>query len=83
MRFTVLWSEESESRLANAWLLAADRKSVADAADRIDTLLKNDAHQVGESREGRRRIIHESPLGAVFSVDVGERKVLVLDIWVF
>jgi hypothetical protein len=83
MKFIVLWSDEAEARLANAWLLAADRKRVSDAADRIDAMLRVDAHQVGESRAARRRIIHESPLGVVFSVDEDNRKVLVLDIWVY
>ncbi len=83
MKYTVLWSEEAEARLANAWLLAADRESVTVAADQIDAKLKNDALEVGESRDGGRRIVHESPLGVVFSVDVENRKVLVLDMWVY
>jgi len=83
MNFTVLWSAEAESRLATAWLLATDRRIVSQAADRVDRLLRKDAHEVGESRPENRRIIYEPPLGVVFTVDLENRNVLVLDLWRF
>ncbi|MGE3243765.1 MAG: hypothetical protein AB7G28_24215 [Pirellulales bacterium] len=46
-------------------------------------MLEHDAHLVGESREGSRRIVLEPPLGAAFSVDQDSWRVLVLDIWLF
>jgi len=81
MNFTVFWSEEAESRLAHEWLIAPDRRIVTEAADRVDALLRHNAHEVGESRSENRRIIIEPPLGVVFSVDVEAREVLVLELW--
>jgi hypothetical protein len=83
MNYSVHWSEEAESRLANAWLMASDRRKVTEAAGRVDARLQQDAHEVGESREGSRRIVHERPLGVVFTVDQNSRMVLVLDLWVY
>lgn len=83
MNFQVLWSAEAESRLAHVWLLAPNRHQVTAAAAKIDELLKRDADDVGESRPGGRRIVHEPPLGVVFSVDVEKKRVLVLDLWYY
>src|SRR5262249_26694098 len=63
---------EAEARLASAWLRAIDRKAISDAADKLDSQLRNNAHLVGESRESDRRIIHVSPIGAVFAVDMAD-----------
>jgi hypothetical protein len=83
MNFEVLWSAEAESRLANAWLLAPNRHQVTEAAARIDEMLRRDPEDIGESRPGGRRIVHEPPLGLVFSVDVENQRVLVLDLWCY
>jgi hypothetical protein len=83
MNFTVFWSEEAESRLAYEWLISTDRHRLSTAADRVDVVLRRDAHIVGESRSENRRIVHEPPLGIVFSVDLENRKVLVLDLWCY
>jgi plasmid stabilization system protein ParE len=66
MSFTVFWSEDAESRLANEWLIAQNRRRVTAAADRVDALLQHNAQEVGESRSENRRIVHEPPLGVVF-----------------
>jgi hypothetical protein len=81
MNFTVSWSAEAEARLAQAWLSATDRHVISEVANRIDSILQRDAHDIGESRVENRRILHEPPLGVVFSVDVENRRVLVLDLW--
>ena len=83
MKYTVVWSAEAEARLAEIWLSAPDRKAVSKLAARIDALLRDDAHMVGESREGSRRIVLEPPLGAAFSVNQDDRFVLVLEIWLY
>jgi hypothetical protein len=81
MKFTVLWTASAQSRLAAIWLQASDRAAVTKAARAIDVALRLDAQHLGESRAGRRRIAHETPLGAIFSVNVSARAVLVLDVW--
>jgi hypothetical protein len=81
MKFTVLWSHYSENELARLWMQATDRRLVSEAADKIDAALAQDPQVLGESRVGLRRIIHEGPLGVIFSVNEQDRKVLVLDVW--
>jgi hypothetical protein len=81
MKFTVTWSPVASARLARLWLRSANRQAIRSAADSIDAQLKHDPDQVGESRSGSRRIIHQPPLGVVFSVNTGDRTVLVLDVW--
>jgi hypothetical protein len=60
---------------------SADRRAIGRAADKVDRLLHRDAQTVGESRSGHRRIIHEPPLGIIFSVHEEDRTVVVLDVW--
>lgn len=81
MKYTVTWSPVASARLARLWLRSANRQSIRSAADSIDASLKYDADQVGESRGGNRRIVHQPPLGVVVSVNTGDRTVLVLDVW--
>jgi mRNA-degrading endonuclease RelE of RelBE toxin-antitoxin system len=83
MKFTVLWSPYSESKLARLWIQAADRRLISEAADKLDEQLGRNAESVGESRSGDRRIVHESPLGIIFSVNDQDCIVLVLDVWRF
>jgi hypothetical protein len=81
MTFTVLWSCYAEAKLANLWLRGRNRQAISDAADKIDDTLRENADTAGESRTGDRRVFHEPPLGVMFSVDLADRKVLVLDVW--
>ena len=50
-RYTVLWTAKAESQLAETWAVAADRASVAAAANALDADLAVDPYGVGESRE--------------------------------
>ncbi|MGD9636775.1 MAG: hypothetical protein AB7U97_26060 [Pirellulales bacterium] len=68
--------------MADIWISARDRNRIAEFAEQ-NAMLEHDAHLVGESREGSRRIVLEPPLGAAFSVDQDSWRVLVLDIWLF
>ncbi len=81
MNFTVHWSPYPESKLTEIWTHAPDRPQITEAADKIDQRLALDAQAIGESRSGNRRILHEPPLGVIFSVNVDDRTVLVLDVW--
>jgi hypothetical protein len=68
MTFTVVWKPSAERTLAETWLEAADRKSIANAADAIDALLRSDALPVGESREGNSRLLYVAPLAVYYDV---------------
>ena len=62
---------------------APDRRGVSQAADKLDQRLGRDAQFAGESRHAGRRILHEAPLGVIFSVNEQDRVVLVLDVWLY
>jgi hypothetical protein len=47
IRYTVLWSQDAEQELARIWCDYPDRRSVTNAADKIDAALREDAHQKG------------------------------------
>jgi hypothetical protein len=46
-RYTVVWHRLAEDQLLECWLAAADRQSIADAADAIDRELTHDAGSKG------------------------------------
>lgn len=51
--YDVVWLATAKNQLAELWITVADRNSVAEAADRLDELLRIGAHSAGESREGK------------------------------
>jgi hypothetical protein len=81
MIYTVLWYPTAERDLATLWLQAPDQQSVADAADRMDVMLRRDPQMLGESREEDLRILVVDPLAIYFRLDEEDRKVFVTDIW--
>lgn len=81
MTYTVLWTPAAERDLAELWLSAEDRNAITSAAATIDALLRQDAHLVGESREGTLRITFVAPLGIDFEVLQDDRLVYVLAAW--
>ncbi len=84
MKFTVTWSRNCAGKLAQLWMQGSDRRAISLAADLIDNRLRVNPLSVGESRSSPdRRITHEPPLGVMFSVNVPDRTVLVLDVWLY
>jgi plasmid stabilization system protein ParE len=81
VRFKVVWRPEAEAELANLWMSARDRNRVSAAANRLDQDLAEGAEQVGESREGRTRIVIIPPLAAYFDVIDESGVVLVTSVW--
>jgi hypothetical protein len=81
MIYTVVWTKAALSLLADAWSAAIDRQAVTDASDRIDGILRNDAHRQGESREGDRRILFEPPLGVLFQASEPDRVATIKYVW--
>jgi plasmid stabilization system protein ParE len=79
MTYTVAWIPQAQNRLADIWNRAADRQEVADAADRIDRLLRIDAHRIGRPL-GAGRILVAHPLAVSFTVDPGDRAVRILQV---
>jgi plasmid stabilization system protein ParE len=80
MNYTVVWKPSAKARLADIWMSAADRASVAAAANAIDRALAATPQHVGESRDETARILIESPLAVVYDVSEDDRLVSVLSV---
>lgn len=77
-RYAVVWHEGAVADLAELWISGSDRHAIADAAQGIDELLREDAPIKGiEISEGLRAII-SPPLRALFVVRADDRLVEVL-----
>ncbi len=83
MRYTVLWARPAEQELAAIWMRATDRARITSAANGVDIVLSEDAHEQGESREGTLRVVFAPPLGVEFDVVEEDRIVYVLAVWSF
>ena len=81
MSYTVVWVADAEEEIARLWVDAPDRAAIAVAADAIDAALRRDPYGVGESREGRRRILIVSPLAVTYTVKQDDSLVEVTKIW--
>lgn len=80
MKYTVVWKPKAEEQLADIWIAAFDRVSVAAAADEIDRRLKMSPLTYGESRSGVTRIAVVPPLSVHFDVHDEDRLVAVLTV---
>lgn len=81
MRYTVVWSPDTERELATIWNDATDRQAITDAANLLDRELARDPANLGESRPSGLRIAHCLPLGIRFQVLDEDRLVRVLAVW--
>jgi plasmid stabilization system protein ParE len=79
MKYTVTWTPSAEKHLAQLWVHANDRQAVADSADRIDRLLKNDAETKGEPF-GPFRALYDDPLSVLYVVDAADCMVRVIQV---
>jgi hypothetical protein len=75
MKFTVVTTALADDQLARLWLQAADRQRITEAYDRIESLLKHDAHLAGALHPGGWRVIYEPPIVASFRVREDDRLV--------
>ncbi len=80
MPWTVTWQPAARADLARIWIAAANRQSVADAANRIDRTLKTSADTVGQEFFGD-RIYVDAPLAVVYTLDPNDQIVDVVLVW--
>jgi len=64
--FRVDWRPAAERHLAQLWVDAPDRQAVTDAADWLEAEMTRDPMNLGESRDGQRRMAFRGPLGISF-----------------
>lgn len=75
--FTVVWWEYAQSRLAELWILSADKQAITHAAAEIDRRLATDPESCIESNhEGLSRMTVD-PLTVQFTIDDDNRTVIV------
>jgi hypothetical protein len=75
MRYTVIWSPETESGLASIWMRASDQQAVSDAANSIDRQLRNSPEKLGADLGGGDRYLECSPLVVIFSIEPDDCRV--------
>jgi hypothetical protein len=81
--FTVDWLQSALDELARIWLIldSAGRRAVTEAAAQIDRELAESADTVGESRFDTLRVHYVPPLGLTFDVNLKDRVVRVVNVW--
>jgi hypothetical protein len=77
MRYTVVLEKPAENQLMRIWGSAADQQAVADASDRIELELADDAHRKGFPL-GVFRKYTDDPLAVLYHVDPGDRMVRII-----
>jgi hypothetical protein len=83
MRYHVLWTPSALNELAALWLDAdaTFRAAITAAAASIDALLVDSPDEVGESRDGQRRIAFVRPLAFHFEIRSLDQRVVVTHVW--
>jgi hypothetical protein len=82
MTYDVTWEPRADDRLAEIWLVAADRESVTRAAFELDGILALRPLRFGESRSSSvHRTAFAPPLGIEYTVIEDDKKVTVLSVW--
>lgn len=71
MKYTVVMRKTALNQLASIWIRAADQQAVADASNRIERELANDAHTKG-TPGGIFHTYRDDPLEYLFQVDPGD-----------
>lgn len=81
MKFSVSWNSAAETDLADLWLDHPQlQREIADAANRIDSLLRVAPENAGESRVDTVRILVIDPLLVEFNVSADDLRVNVVAI---
>jgi hypothetical protein len=80
MKYTVVTTAIADFQLAKIWVDAADRQSVTDAYDRLESLLRQNASSRGRLHPGGWRVISEPPITLSFSVSEDDRLVKILSV---
>ena len=83
MKYTVVWTREAEDELATAWVEApssALRNEIAANVAAIESALRTQPGETGESREGTVRMAVAGPVGIVFRVLEDDRLVQVISL---
>jgi hypothetical protein len=81
VNYTVVWIPEAEAEVTRLWAVERGRSDIALAVDAMDVMLGRTPVDVGESRDGNRRILFVWPLGVSYVVKESDRIVQVNKVW--
>jgi hypothetical protein len=79
--YTVVWIPEAEAEIARLWVESSSRSLIAAAVDAMDAALRINPYDVGESRDGNRRLLIAWPLAASYVIKEQDRIVQVNKVW--
>jgi hypothetical protein len=83
MNYSVRWMPAAVSMLSQIWIDAdsESRREITESVDEIESSLRRTPLEVGESREGDRRIAFRDSLGLEFRVSEDDRLVHIVEVW--
>jgi hypothetical protein len=81
MKYTVVWQQTAEDELGRLRLDAVDRQAIADAADRIDQVLRHEPARLGIVQSNGSRCLVVGPLSVRFDVHPKDCLATVLTVW--
>jgi hypothetical protein len=83
--FSIFRTGEATAPLKTAWEEGGEalRKAILQATHAIDHLLARAPHELGESREGKVRILFSNPVAVLYEVDDAQQRVNVLRAWAY
>jgi len=79
-RYTVVWHDSAEAKLANIWNESLDRRAIASASNAIDARLKLDPASQGSPSHANTRTLVIYPLAVLFRIREDDRIVEVIDV---
>lgn len=80
MTWTLTYTAAAKDELATIWMDATDRQVIADAANAIERELRLEPLNVGESRDGNRRLVIKAPIAVHFFAVPDDMKVVVFHV---
>jgi hypothetical protein len=80
MKYTVVSTPIADHQLAEIWLQAPNRQEVADALDKIESQLRQNADQQGRLHPNGWRVLSHPPLVVTFKVSNDDRKVTIISV---
>ena len=80
MNYTVDWTEDALTALADIWLISSHRAEINPAQNRIDRLLSGDPHRYGTEVSEDLYFLEVSPLRVQFEIAEQEHLVSIVHV---
>jgi hypothetical protein len=73
LKWTVVWLQNVEQELAEAWLNSNNRSAVSQAANQIDSIIRTSPETSGDPYRISQRVLQIGPLAVTYFVDEPNR----------